>query len=316
LATNDHTVPQMHLRRFARKEPGRGHMITAIPVEKPTNTFVTNVRNVAATKGFYWGLDAEGVPQHDWERLLGQLENVAAPVFDTLLNHPSYALPPERWPLRPDDRAKVAWWMAAQLLRTSRQRNWLISEVATAPPASRKATDFARNHQHLTFFVEHLGRLTASLFFRPWALVFTDACLPTSDVPVLVANAQDSPAPGLYTAICDVLMPLDPHRMLLLPNPGLVAEDPRKQTDHWVKFDGGLGIFVSNMLYSSADRHLFHHPDHAPLLDHTFDGPRLPTPWAPGTSGTEVSFSLSYGCLPSDYTVEAKWLKEHPPRSA
>lgn len=45
-------------------------------------------------------------------------------------------------------------------------------------------------------------------------------------------------------AVCDILLPLDPHRFLFLTGITML-DDPRKCVDHRVKFDGGLGLALS-----------------------------------------------------------------------
>lgn len=301
----------MHLRRFAKKERGRGHLTCAIPVADPARPFLTNVRNVAAVKGFYWGTDADGVPHHDFEALLSQAEAAAAPALAAVLSHQSVALPP-RWPMPARDRVVVAWWMAAQLLRTTRQRKRLAHEQPTLQP-DPSISAFVKNNQHLSFVAEHLSELAFLLHQRPWAIVFSDACLGTSDVPVVIVNGQDESDQLSAAAFWDVLMPLDPHRLLLLPGQAAQAEDVRKRFDHRAKLDGGLGSFVTDILYDAADTHVFHHPDHKPLLRGIERSARLPTPWTGDDRTTGPEYFMSYAPLHPDYNVSSRWLREHPP---
>ena len=310
MTTNDHTVPQMHLRRFARKERKRGHLIRAIPVEHPDEAFVTNVRNVAAVKGFYWGTDEQGVPHHDFEVLLGQAEDAAAPALARVLTpHQGMALP-LRWPPAPHDRLVIAWWMAAQLLRTTRQRKRLAHDQPMLPPAAGLSA-FVRNNQHLQFLADHLSELAFLVHQRPWAIVFSDACLGTGDVPVVIVNGQDESDQLSSAAFWDVLMPLDPHRLLLLPGQAALQDDAWKRADHRAKLDGGLGSFVTDILYDAADSHIFHHPDHRPLLQMIGKSPRLPARWKGDAGRSGPEYYLSYSPLPPDYNVSARWLREH-----
>jgi len=72
--------------------------------------------------GFYWGTDPEGVPQHTMEELMASVEKAAAS-FSAVLDT-GWALP-ERWPPTIDTRVRLSWWIAAQLLCTTRQRHRL-----------------------------------------------------------------------------------------------------------------------------------------------------------------------------------------------
>ena len=74
MTTNDHTVPQSYLRRFARKSRGKAHQVVAAPADDVNASFVTSVRNVAAVQGFHWGVDPEGVEHHVMEDLLTSIE--------------------------------------------------------------------------------------------------------------------------------------------------------------------------------------------------------------------------------------------------
>src|SRR5438105_245381 len=86
VTTNDHTVPQSYLRRFARKSRGKAHQVVAAPADDVNASFVTSVRNVAAVQGFHWGVDPEGVEHHVMEDLLTSIETAAAPAFSAVLD--------------------------------------------------------------------------------------------------------------------------------------------------------------------------------------------------------------------------------------
>jgi hypothetical protein len=79
-STNDHIVPVMYLKRFGVQKRG-GHSIQAAAADEPTTSFTRNVHSVAAERGFYWGVGADGVPHHHMEELLGIIETQAAPAF-------------------------------------------------------------------------------------------------------------------------------------------------------------------------------------------------------------------------------------------
>lgn len=313
MTTNDHTVPQMYLRRFARKGSGKGHMISVASVSDAAKPFTANVRNVASVGGFYWGERPEGVPDHTLEQLLGRIESAAAPVFNMLLDDHDHALP-KSWPLEEGKRTRMAWWMAAQILRTSRQRKRLGSLVGrseSSPP--KNVRSFAKNNDHIDFIVQHLGVLAQVLFARPWALGFSDACLITSDVPVLILNGQDDQDQLVVAAFWDIVLPLDPHRILLVPC--LTDEqDQAKFEDHRFKMDGGMGVFVNSAVYDAADQHIFFHPDHAPLWSALNEGSRLGTPWTGDQREPSTRYILNYPPLDPEFTVAKRWTVEHPPR--
>jgi hypothetical protein len=173
---------------------------------------------------------------------------------------------------------------------------------------------FAKNNPHLGFIGTHLAPLAAIVHGKPWGIGFSDACLPTGDVPVIIMNGQDDTRQLLAAAYWDVLLPLDPHRFLLIPTIASQA-DPRTWNDHRIQLPGGLGIFITNLIISAADTHVFHHPDHRPHAwnaDST-EGRRLPLPWADDGDYETPTTSLQYGALGPGKTVERRWLIEHPP---
>ncbi|SDY95314.1 Protein of unknown function [Modestobacter sp. DSM 44400] len=322
MSTNDHTVPQFYLRRFARRTTGKSAQLMAATVDRLDAAFPTSPRNVAAVNGFHWGTDPEGVPHHTMEGLMTSVESAAAPAFSEVLDT-AWALP-ERWPPTMRTRVSLSWWVAAQILRTTRQRHrvdHLAGEAAegglvealtpTAGPLHR----FARNNRHLSFIGEQLAPLAAIIGRKPWGIGFSDVCLPTSDVPVVLMSSQDDANQLLSVAYWDVLVPLDPHRFLLMTRPGS-QDDPATWVDHRLKMDGGMGVFLTDMLWSAAERHMFWHPDHEPqgLPESHTRGPRLPRPWA-GDTHSPPQMIMEYGAMPLGTTVERRWM-EHPTRDA
>lgn len=314
-ATNDHTVPQAYLRRFATRRSGKGHLIVARPVEDITTMFETNVRNVASVKGFYWSANRDGTPaEHGMEIVLGRIESGVAAAFSAILDDHNYALP-GLWPLPQQLRQRIAWWMAAQILRTTRQRDRLEHHLADIhgldiPKPIAKA---AAANVHIAFIASQLSRLASVVYDRPWGVGFSDACLTTSDVPVVLLHEHDADDQIFAASISDIVLPLDPHRFLYLP--GLTAlRDRQKRVDHRIKLDGGLGLFVSEILRDAADRYILHHPEHEPPWAAQFRDirPRLPRPWR-GESHSSPEYYVSYAVLPDHVTVERRWLSEHPP---
>ncbi|WP_439676772.1 DUF4238 domain-containing protein [Embleya sp. MST-111070] len=314
MTANDHTVPQMYLRRFAEQRRNRGHFTIARNAEDPSVCFPTNVRNVAAVKGFYWGTAPDGTLHHEAERGLCRIEAGAAGVFSMILDDAEYALP-RRWPLRPADRRRMSWWIAAQLLRTTRQRKRLDHLKAAsgggtldAPPNIRSAAD---NDDHLRFIEEYLGPLAFLVDQRPWGVGVSAACLMSGDVPVVVLNGQDSDDQMLSAAHLSILVPLDPHRFLFLPDLVMQQEDRNKRVDHRLKLDGGIGLIFSVAIHDAADIHLFQHPAHNPMRHLKLTGPRLPTPWVAGGDHPSPSYAVAYDVMAPDLTVDRRFVREH-----
>lgn len=311
--TRDHTVPQMYLRRFAEHQGRRQYKLTLRSIDNIDHPVPAMTNNVLAERGFYWGTSFDGIPHHSMEELFTQLEGEAATAFKAALDAPEGALP-SRWPLPVGERLHVAWWMAAQILRTTRQRKRLEHasrslERLDVPPEIAMITG---NNPHLRYIVEHLAALAFVLIARPWGLGFTDMCLLTSDVPVVMFNHHDAEDQLAAAAVCDIMLPLDPHRLLFLPNPGMQAADPHKRTDHRMKIPGAMGMAFVDIAYDAADAFVIHHPGHDPWRHWRPDGPRLPAPWD-GQDHEAPTYALEYGTLPSHLTVERRWLTEHPP---
>jgi hypothetical protein len=176
-----------------------------------------------------------------------------------------------------------------------------MAEALDPPPGP--VHQFARNNRYLGFVFEHLAPLAAIVASKAWGIGYSDACQPTSDVPVVLMRGQDEENQLHSVAYWDLLVPLDPHRFLLMTTPGS-QDDPATWVDHRLKLDGGLGLFVTDMLCSAAERHVFWHPDHEPpgLQDLGKRGPRLPRPWA-GDTHRPPEMVLSCGALPPQFTV-------------
>lgn len=309
---NDHHVPRVHLRRFARPGPGKHEpewFIDAADVSTPTKVFRANVRNVGAERNFYTFEGLDGKESRALESFFGQLEGSVVPVWRALLDHPKYALT-DLWPLPPRMRGALAWYMAAQIVRTTRQRKrleaWGASQsfmVPGAPAAPSLATTHAR------YIAETLEEVARALYVRPWGLGFTNACLPTSDCPVVILNAHDDEDQVGAALTWDIVFPLDPHRFIFLPDIQMVEDDPEKRLDHRLNLSG-VGVAFVDAIYAAADRYIYMHPDHKPWLD-PHRAPRLPAPGAPAFAPQSA---LQYPVLDDDLTVSARWAKHHVPR--
>ncbi|OPC76486.1 hypothetical protein B4N89_46490 [Embleya scabrispora] len=304
----------MYLRRFAERRPGRkGQFTLARNVDAMDSPFEVNVRNVASVKGFHWAVAPDGTEHHLAERLMTRIETAATPVFSTILDDSDYALP-RRWPLRENERARMSWWIAAQLLRTKRQRrrvNHMIDASEGVVPAPAGVRSFAANNPHLDFIARHLGALAGVVHRRPWGVGFSTACLITGDVPAVILNGHDAPDQVLAAAYWDIVLPLDPHRFLILPGVATIDE-PAKHLDHRLVLPGGIGLLLSQIVHDAAESQVFQHPDHTPFPHFRPSGPRLPAPES-NTRHEGPRYLLNYDVLASDLIVERRWAQEHPP---
>lgn len=313
MSTRDHTVPQLYLRRFADVCERSRRVLRVVPVDEPEKAFVADVRKVAAIRGFYWMQLPDGTADHSTEIFFQKIETAAAPVLTALLDDPQYALS-RQWPLRPGMRERLAWFLAGQLTRTTRQRKRLAHAAGDQQLRPTASVDsYVRNHRHIQFIAELTGNLAWLISTRPWGLGFSDVCLTTSDVPVVLLDGHDHEDQLAAASVADILMPLDPHRFLFLPGPHHYG-DPRKRVDHRLKLDSGLGLFVTEIIRDAADQIVIEHPKHQPP-EHPAKGasPRLPTPWSDGANKSTPQYSVSYNTMPPDVNVEAKWLSMHPP---
>lgn len=309
---NDHHVPRVHLRRFARPSPGKREpewFIDAADVNNPTKVFGANVKNVGAESDFYTFEGLDGKETRALESFFGQLEGAVVPAWRVLLDNPKYALT-DAWPLPPRMRGTLAWYMAAQIVRTTRQRKrleaWGASKSFMVPGATT-APNLATTHAR--YIAETLEEVARALYIRPWGLGFTNACLPTSDCPVVILNAHDDENQVGAALTWDIVFPLDPHRFIFMPDIQMVEDDPEKRVDHRLNLSG-VGVAFVDAIYSAADRYIYMHPDHRPWLDPD-RAPRLP---APGVPGFAPQSALQYPVLEDHLTISARWAKHHIPR--
>jgi hypothetical protein len=299
--SRDHYVPQMYLRRFGRTT-SNGHQL-AVSTRDLGKRFKANVRDVAVESGFYWGTDPDGVPHHDMEEFLSAVEGVAATAFRSILDsgkHPDDDAFPV-WPPRADVRFALAWWIAAQILRTVRQRTRLVMDADRT--GIELPDELATANHHLRYIAEMIEPLAATVFSRPWGLGFSDYCLLSGDVPVLVLNGQDHGDQQAAVAYWDVYLPLDPHRCLYLPGAASVGADKRLRHDHRLKLHPGHAMGLNSAMLDASVRHAFFHPEHDP------------TPHAKPALDLETNlprFLLNYDVLAPDMGVQRRWLDTHP----
>jgi hypothetical protein len=302
--TRDHYVPQMYLRRFGRAT-SNGHQLMACTRDL-AKSFKASVRDVAVQSGFYWGTDPDGVPHHHMEEFLTALEGDATTAFRSVLDagkHPDDdALP--AWPPRVEVRFTLAWWIAAQILRTVRQRNRLVMD------SNRNGIDLpdkaAAANRHIRYIAQMIEPLAATVFSRPWGVGFSDYCLLTGDVPVVVLNGQDHDDQRAAVEYWDVYLPLDPHRCLYLPGAATQGDDKHLRSDHRLKLHPGLAMGLNSAMLDASVRHVFFHPDHDPT-------PRAKP--AVDLDSNLPRFIMNYTVLAPDLGVQRRWLITHPAAS-
>jgi hypothetical protein len=298
----------MYLKRFSRPKGG-GFQMSAANVYDANSTFTTDIKNVGVERGFYWGSDQLGIPHHHMEAFLSKVEASASSAFRRVLD--TGKLPSDdafpRWPLPEDTRLTMSWWIAAQILRTTRQRARLDLLPDSTIDAPR---GFGAANRHIAYIVELIGPLAAALFHRPWGVGFSDYCLLTGDVPVLVLNGQDVHDQLLAVAYWDIYLPLDPHRCLYLPGVSTRAKIA-PSVDHKAKFHPGIAIALNNAVADTAVKHIFWHPEHDPSGHLQLRARRpieeeLGADWLP-------RYLVTYDVLHPDFGVERRWLEHHPP---
>lgn len=248
-AKRHHHVPAFYLRGFADGERIR-------TVQLPGETrYANSVRKTAAENGFY---AVPGHPDGDdaFEKVLSPIEGDAASIIARIEGG--------EWPLPPEDRTVLAYFIALQVTRGPEQRRnmdqlaasmtrlevgyggrvnvkaWvkrehgiditdeeadMYWEQATQPGGPPiRHTAFA----HITHMMELVDSIHPSISMRPWILVrFKQRSLITSDTPVtLVAHQDNGPYLGVGFGTAQlVLYPLT--RKL-----GLMMGDPQLMIDH------------------------------------------------------------------------------------
>jgi hypothetical protein len=200
-----------------------------------------------------------------------------------------------------DVRFALAWWIAAQILRTVRQRTRLVMDAGQA--GIELPNEVAAANHHLRYIAELIEPLAATLFSRPWGVGFSDYCLLSGDVPVLVLNGQDHADQEAAVAYWDVYLPLDPHRCLYLPGTASETADRQLRSDHRLKLHPGHAMGLNAAMLDASVRHVFCHPEHDPTSraepahELTRNLPR---------------FLMTYEVLEPHMGVQRRWLETHP----
>lgn len=314
MAAKDHTVPQMYLRRFAEKRKGsnKGSYIEAARADDIATVFSTEVRNVASLDGFYTQTEEDGTEDRALDTFLSRIEDLAVPAFTHLLDSGRWAFP-HPWPgLEETHRLRLSWFIAAQMLRTTRQRKRLAAlSGAEGLDMSSSLRDIESANDHARFISDQVSQLAFIVFHRPWGIGMSSACLLTSDTPVVILNDHDADDQLAAASFWEILMPLDPHRFFYLPNASMVQEDPAKRVDHKLVLEGGMGHAVNQAVFDAADNFVFWHPRHGPQsLPQAFG--RLPEPGS-AEAWQKSEWYFSYSVMKADDTIERKYLTQHPP---
>lgn len=247
-AKRHHTLPQFYLRGFAD-----GELITTVRLPGD-HRFTQSVRKAASENNFYT------VPGHEdgddaFEKALGSVENEAARIFADI--------DAGRWPLLPDDRMALSYFIALQAVRGPEQRrsmDYLAAqgarlEIGYGGKAKVKAwvkrhrgidisddeaeTVWAQATQpdgppirhtsvaHIQQMAQLSDKLVKYLAMRPWTLVrFEQRALITSDVPVgLIRQPEDDPWRGVgFMTAWGVTYPMTRRLGLLMSDPMVFAD--------------------------------------------------------------------------------------------
>lgn len=247
VAKRHHTVPQFYLRGFADAD-------RIATVQLPgTRRFVQSVSDASVAKNFY---AVEGHEDGDdvIERALGEIEGATASVLHRIVAG--------TWPLNPDDRMTLGYFIALQATRVPVQRRtmdyvarqMLRLQIGAGGKASlwrqleRQGTEVTDElveevwemstrregppverpkAAHLQQMLELGEEILKYIVGRPWVLVrFDRRSLITSDAPVgLVRQPDDEPWEGVgYMTAWGITFPLT--RKL-----GLIMSDPTALID-------------------------------------------------------------------------------------
>jgi hypothetical protein len=297
--TRDHTVPIMYLKRWGALQR-QTHTICAAPVSNLAKSFQTSVKNVAVEGDFYRGTTPDGVEHHVMENLLSQIEEQATPAFRKLLDAgrlPSDSAYPLKWPPLRSHRRAISRWIAAQILRTHRQRRRLWKQLGADASSEHHV------NQHLAYMNALIEPLAEVIARRPWGFGFSSACLTTSDTPVVILNGLDADQQLMAAAYWDIYVPLDPHRLLFIPSPAL-NDDPHVRFDHFFTLDGGLGLAMNSAMLDAAVKHVFWHEQHDRITVPGDSRGQRPT-------GFPTQVTVSYRVLRPGFAVERRWLENH-----
>jgi hypothetical protein len=279
-AVGSHTVPRCYLRRFADQR----ERIRVFNRNKQNPPFVTGIGNVAVERDFY-ALERTFGRSQDIERRLGTIDGEACAALAKLGNGV--------WPVSPSDREILSNFIALQLTRGTRFREFLkeiatdmmklASRVqATVPGAVEAIAGDNATAEDIEDFrailregrVEVTPNRSAAIIdalkvaeelvpiigVKSWNLVKTDGLrIVTSDNPVTLwrkpLGPHDNWGVGIQTAD-EVALPVDPQRALVLRHPYPGEEEFVREADH----DAVRTLNSRTIL--QAHRWVYAHPDH------------------------------------------------------
>lgn len=276
-----HTVPRFYLSAFAD-----GRRLRA--VDKHTgHTFGISAYDATTSRRFY------AVPDHPTdvglvERILSRLEGLAESVVSHAIEG--------RWPLPPDERDLLAFFMTLQFLRGPDQRAQVRQQLtlyferaspadvaefaqldgapANFDPAEPTQLAMMAAAVHIGQIFQGVPELKAHLLERAWILVRFDVpALFTSDAPLTPsANTDGSAALGLENAQI-LLFPLTRTLGVQMMQLGFVAQLPGVASDiatgtfdTFVAGDALRQALFNNSTVMHAHQRIFHHPKDAALV--------------------------------------------------
>lgn len=254
---NQHTVPQAYLRGFANSERRLWcHDL------KEDRTTTKPVRQAAAEGDFYTPTTRDGSRSLAWEQeIFRPIENAAPLAFSNLVHGVS---------LTKSDRHAIAIWMAVQILRTTKVRDYgqeflhiKLAEFLARPDAPPFAPDFvermvaANQHivknQHLATLAKAFVPLSSVILARGWGIVrFDERSLLTSDNPV--APYREAPTVGVQDA-----------PLFLLPvnsTTGLIVAELNR-AGYETAGTPALAAMFNERVTNSAHRYVFHNCEDA-----------------------------------------------------
>lgn len=282
-------MPKFYLRGFANADD------RLIRVPLGGDAHPQSINDATVQKDYYT-VSREGVEPDDFEIALGEIEQVAAPVFREILSG-------KGWPLTDEDRHKLSTWIALQHLRgesirrsgeevyramaklkvgtyTTKQfrAHMRLDETFTDEQAENirarmlaTADNFkVDHHQHLALIMQMLEGMTNIVFNRrPWHLIeFTRKAIGTSDTPVVMRPGPQNVDLGVGIALGtagELLVPLGRRKALILGELGGKGEDTRRAGN-------ALGARAFNSEIAWNSRSAAYRPDDSP-----FDMERFPS---------------------------------------
>jgi len=283
-----HTVPQLHLRRFANDRD----QVRVVDRNDMARTFLASVENVTVERDFYAVETESGELSQEVERLLARLESDAAGAIERVVGG--------AFPANEEDRGHISVFIAAQWLR-----GWDMREALRIPMAhsaqmivmnttkaslreffreteGRDAPDeeledlvaFARDpsryrievhpNQIIRQMLNVIPGLANLAFARKWQLLHArDGSFLTSDAPVSTWTHPNNYHPfysaGGFGMSDELALPLDRRFALVL------AHDP--PSGEVLREVSGRHVREQNLrTAASGRRYIIHHPDDEPLL--------------------------------------------------